>query len=700
MVNHFVIRHRLAALAVGLLLSLSAQAGLFPQFGPVTGVLKGSATSPQTSAATSADIIALWSGTCDVTKALRGDGSCGVFTTSTAALTRVDDTNVTLTLGGSPSTALLNATSITAGWTGTLAASRGGLGMSTVTDDTVAVANGSTWQSKAVPDCDTATGVLQYDTATNAFSCGTNASPSGAALTKTDDTNVTLTLGGAPTTALVNAASITAGWTGTLAASRGGLGMSTVTDDTLAVANGSTWQSKALTDCDAATSAVTYDTTTNAFGCNTINGATGANPSASVGLSAVNGAASTFMRSDGAPALSQSIVPTWTGAHTFSPASGVTRITSSNAALRFSATGAATDKKTWDTVVLDSTGAFSLRHLNDAESSSTTWLSATPSGTTSGLSSISIGDTSSNPSFTFNGTGTITTGGLVRAATGGTASFDARGQTTGASSTSYYTITDSAGTRQGYFGDGSGLSNIEIVADIGALNITTATGTTFNAGSAKGSGTINAASYYSDGQYNWNAGLSGYMELVNRSAGALGLKIYHGALGSVPLTTFGATGSLYMTGATGGDQGAGTINAQGLYINGVSVAGGSTTSSTFTATLTGGGFSGTVTCTLKYRLTGSQVSIFVDAGGTCTGTSSANTFTWSGLPSAIRPSANATVTGLCTDNGLDVPCGATFQSSGNVTMTKDGGSTFSSSGWTASGTKGFGSAVFIYDLRN
>lgn len=48
--------------------------------------------------------------------------------TSGAALTRVDDTNVTLTLGGTPTTALLAATSITAGWSGTLAASRGGFG--------------------------------------------------------------------------------------------------------------------------------------------------------------------------------------------------------------------------------------------------------------------------------------------------------------------------------------------------------------------------------------------------------------------------------------------------------------------------------------------------------------------------------------------------------------------------------------------
>ena len=43
-----------------------------------------------------------------------------------------------------------------------------------------------------------------------------------------------------------------------------------------------------------------------------------ANPSASVGLTAVNGAASTFMRSDAAPALSQAITPVWTGPHAFS----------------------------------------------------------------------------------------------------------------------------------------------------------------------------------------------------------------------------------------------------------------------------------------------------------------------------------------------------------------------------------------------
>ena len=47
-----------------------------------------------------------------------------------AALTRVDDTNVTLTLGGTPATALLQATSITVGWSGQLSVARGGTGLS------------------------------------------------------------------------------------------------------------------------------------------------------------------------------------------------------------------------------------------------------------------------------------------------------------------------------------------------------------------------------------------------------------------------------------------------------------------------------------------------------------------------------------------------------------------------------------------
>lgn len=88
-------------------------------------------------------------------------------TTTPAALTKTDDTNVTLTLGGTPNTALLQATSITVGWTGTLGATR---------------LNGNVVQ-----------GV-------------------------TNDTNVT---------GSISTQTLTLGWTGTLSVARGGTGAST-----------------------------------------------------------------------------------------------------------------------------------------------------------------------------------------------------------------------------------------------------------------------------------------------------------------------------------------------------------------------------------------------------------------------------------------------------------------------------------------
>ena len=59
---------------------------------------------------------------------IRGDGSLDTFptvpTVTPAALTKTDDTNVTLTLGGTPNTSLLQAVSLSLGWSGTLADSR------------------------------------------------------------------------------------------------------------------------------------------------------------------------------------------------------------------------------------------------------------------------------------------------------------------------------------------------------------------------------------------------------------------------------------------------------------------------------------------------------------------------------------------------------------------------------------------------
>lgn len=68
-----------------------------------------------------------------------GAGALPSWQTATSALgqalTRVDDTNVTLTLGGSPTNALLAATSITAGWAGQLSLTRGGTNASLTADN-------------------------------------------------------------------------------------------------------------------------------------------------------------------------------------------------------------------------------------------------------------------------------------------------------------------------------------------------------------------------------------------------------------------------------------------------------------------------------------------------------------------------------------------------------------------------------------
>ena len=157
-----------------------------------------------------------------------------------AALTRTDDTNVTLTLGGTPASALLQAVSLTLGWTGTLSGTRGGTGVNNGASTITIGGNISTAAaftlSGAFASTFTFTGITGVTFPTSGTLATTSQIPTGAALTKTDDTNVTLTLGGSPSTALLNAASLTLGWTGTLAVARGGTGVGSVTTSPTATA--------------------------------------------------------------------------------------------------------------------------------------------------------------------------------------------------------------------------------------------------------------------------------------------------------------------------------------------------------------------------------------------------------------------------------------------------------------------------------
>lgn len=226
---------------------------------------------------------------------------------SGAALTRTNDTNVTVTLGGTPATALLAATSLTLGWAGTLGLARGG----TAADLSATGGAGKYLKQASVGAVITVASITAAEIT------------AGAALTKADDTNVTATLGGAATTALLAAASITLGWAGTLAVARGGIGIGTLASNGVLYGNGTGAVQALAVNASATKNFLTQSSSAAPAWATIVAGdlpgsfSGFANPSASVGLATFNGTATTAMRSDGAPALSQSISPSWTGTHTF-----------------------------------------------------------------------------------------------------------------------------------------------------------------------------------------------------------------------------------------------------------------------------------------------------------------------------------------------------------------------------------------------
>ncbi len=127
-----------------------------------------------------------------------------------AALTRVNDTNVTLTLGGTPGTALLQSVSVTAGWTGTLSLARGG------TSANLTANNGGIFYSTA-----TAGAILSGTaTATQMLQSGSSSAPAWSTSTWPATTTVNQLLYSSSANTV---AGLTTGNSGTLITSAGGV---------------------------------------------------------------------------------------------------------------------------------------------------------------------------------------------------------------------------------------------------------------------------------------------------------------------------------------------------------------------------------------------------------------------------------------------------------------------------------------------
>jgi hypothetical protein len=136
-----------------------------------------------------------------------------------------------------------------------------------------------------------------------------------------------------------------------------------------------------------------------------------------------------------------------------------------------------------------------------------------------------------------------------------------------------------------------------------------------------------------------SAGVSRGVQVIAGTTSADFAFLVSNAANSVQLLNVHGDGSLTLGIPTGGAQGPGTINAFGLFVNGVAVATGTgVTTATFTGTLTG--MTTTVSGTCTYTKIGTVVTLYIPA---MTGTSNTTAMTLTGLPAAIQPVANKRV---------------------------------------------------------
>lgn len=354
--------------------------------------------------------------------------------------------------------------------------------------------------------------------------------------------------------------------------------------------------------------------------CNSVAVPSGANPTASVGLTAVNGVATTFMRSDGAPALSQSIVPTWTGAHTFTQSP---LLQASAPRLRYNATGAGVDEKQW-AVQIFSTGTFSLNTRTDIDGSGADALTITRTGTAINTvgwnaatfqvnASTATNFSNASSTNTFAGDSTFQNNVLLNTLAGTAASPNL--QITSASPNfalfendatadnglwvqrpvaeqlRFSSCTDSGGTCADYMRvdrTASAVDTIQLDAgsngiDVGATAIAAIAG--LEAGPQVLINSTNPSLYVNDSDATadnrlWRFGTptSNQLDFQTRNdannSGVSWLTVARTGT-SIGVIGFPTSSGITVGAPSGGAQGNGTINATGLFVNGVAVGVGS-----------------------------------------------------------------------------------------------------------------------------
>lgn len=370
----------------------------------------------------------------------------------------------------------------------------------------------------------------------------------------------------------------------------------------------------------------------------------GGNPTATLGTTAVNGTATTYLRSDGAPAINQTISPTWTGAHTFSPSTTVSGIVvngstapsilannsganpslrlqglNSSSAAVLSLVDGQTGAREWTlNSSVAGSGAFSIRDVTGSN---------TDRFTISTAGNISIpAPTSTSPTLTITGASSTFTE-KVQGSTSTGVSFGTSVQAGTNSSDTAFQVANASGSGTFFKILGNGATTI--LGDANSLN-----NGSLGLGSITGTSSVLTINTASNGMTGINLNSTAHEALclfVNNSASAGNCAAAAGTGSTIsnasgPITLIPQNG-MVVGSATGAGQGAGSLNAQSLFVNGrpVSTSTQATLSSYLACAAAGGFVSGSQhanVASCSNTGTGSYLITFTNAYATapiCTG---------------------------------------------------------------------------------
>ena len=273
----------IAALMAGGFVPEAHGQGPWSKFGSANGVLKGSASSYQTSSAVAADIYGLWSGTCSSSTFLNGAGSCAVPTGTGISFSAPSIFTVT----GSPGTAI--SISFASGQTANqiLATPDGVTGAaglrSLVAGDLPPInlgstANGGVSNASILLGTNGGTSNGFFSVVGPATSLKTFTFPNSSATVLTSASAVTVAQGGTGLGTLTTHGVLLGEGTSNVGS------VAAMSLDTLLQGQGTGADPAAvsLVNCGSSTQALSYSTSTHTFGCQTLSGG-GGTPGGSTG---------------------------------------------------------------------------------------------------------------------------------------------------------------------------------------------------------------------------------------------------------------------------------------------------------------------------------------------------------------------------------------------------------------------------------